>query len=243
MAALQVADRIVGWLQTEARAAGATGAVVGLSGGIDSAVVCGLCARAFPGRVLGLLMPCHSQEQDLVHARMVVEAFGARHQTIDLAPAFEALLGQYSPEGQGQPAWDLARANIKPRLRMTTLYFHANLQNYLVVGTGNRSEAYVGYFTKYGDGGVDLLPLAGLVKAQVRVLAAELGVPQPVIDKPPSAGLWEDQTDEGEMGLAYADLDSYLLTGQAPGPVHDRIEAMHARSEHKRRLPPKPPLD
>ena len=105
---------------------------------------------------------------------------------------------------------DLAKANLKPRLRMMILYYFANSQDYLVAGTGNKSELCVGYFTKYGDGGVDILPLGGLLKTEVRKLAKELGIPKEIIDRTPSAGLWKDQTDEGEMGMSYEDLDFCL---------------------------------
>nr|MCU0256832.1 NAD(+) synthase [Vicinamibacterales bacterium] len=134
----------------------------------------------------------------------------------------------------------LAQANLKPRLRMTTLYYVANRLNYLVAGTGNRTEIAIGYYTKYGDGGVDLLPLGALVKSEVRALARELGVPAPIIEKPPSAGLWIGQTDEGEMGFTYAELEDYLLRGPdavAPATVM-KIERLVRASEHKRHLPP-----
>lgn len=239
--AAALTERLVGWLQEQARAAGARGAVVGLSGGIDSAVVAGLLVRAFPGASLGLIMPCHSDPEHAAHAQQVAAAFGLPCRTVNLSAAYDLLTAAYSQDGAGTPERKLALANLKPRLRMATLYFHANLHSYLVVGTGNRAELYVGYFTKYGDGGVDLLPLGELTKGQVRDLARYLGVPQPVIDKPPSAGLWEGQTDEGEMGLSYADLDRYLLTGAAEPSVRGRVEAMHRKSEHKRRLPPVAP--
>ena len=137
----------------------------------------------------------------------------------------------------------LATANLKPRLRMTTLYAFANELDYRVLGTGNRSELAVGYFTKYGDGGADFLPLGDLVKGEVRDLARYLGVPERIITKPPSAGLWADQTDEAEMGLTYEELDAYLLTSEASPAVKAKVDAMHAASEHKRALPriaPKP---
>src|SRR5690606_5628013 len=108
---------------------------------------------------------------------------------------------------------DMAVANLKPRLRMTTVYYVANTRNYLVAGTGNRSELTIGYFTKYGDGGVDLLPIGRLLKAEVRELARELGIPERIITKAPSAGLWAGQTDEGEMGFTYAELERYLSEG------------------------------
>ena len=233
-----IAAKLVEWLKGQASAAGVKGAAVGLSGGVDSAVVAGLCARAFPGNVLGLIMPCHSRPADAEHARLVAEAFGIPAHTVVLDGAFESLIKEYSPWGKDAAHRRLAEANLKPRLRMATLYFHANLYNYLVVGTGNKSELTVGYFTKYGDGGVDLLPLGNLVKKQVWELAAYLGVPQVIIDKPPTAGLWDGQTDEGEMGLTYAELDEYILTGRADPETARKVDEMNRKSEHKKKLPP-----
>jgi NAD+ synthase len=124
---------------------------------------------------------------------------------------------------------------------MATIYFYANRLNYLVVGSSNRCELGVGYFTKYGDGGVDVMPLANLVKGQVQDLARHLGIPQVIIDKPPSAGLWAGQTDEQEMGLTYDQLDAYFTTGKAPDEVRRKIEQRIARNAHKRTVPPLPP--
>ena len=125
---------------------------------------------------------------------------------------------------------------------MTTLYFVANTLNYMVAGTGNRSELSIGYFTKYGDGGVDLLPIGELLKSEVRTAAKDLGVPDPVIDKPPSAGLWLGQTDEAEMGFTYAELENYLNNGaETVSPaLAMRIERLMRTSEHKRALAPTP---
>ncbi|MGE5589083.1 MAG: NAD(+) synthase [Bacillota bacterium] len=233
-------DRLVTWLRQQAAEAGVEGAVVGLSGGIDSAVVAGLCRRAFGEKVLGVIMPCHSDPQDAEHARLLADAFGIEARTVVLDDVYDQFLALLSLSGKGEPP-RLAVANLKPRLRMITLYYHANSLGYLVVGTGNKSEATVGYFTKYGDGGVDLLPIGNLVKQEVRELADHLGVPQPILDKPPSAGLWGGQTDETEMGITYEVLDRYILTGEAPPPVAQRIQEMNRRSEHKRRLPPAGP--
>ena len=122
------------------------------------------------------------------------------------------------------------------------LYFVANSLNYLVAGTGNRSELTIGYFTKHGDGGVDLLPLGSLLKSEVRLLAVELGVPRAILDKPPSAGLWAGQTDEAEMGFGYSDLERYLIRGPegvAPA-LALRLERMIRASEHKRGMAPMP---
>ena len=138
----------------------------------------------------------------------------------------------------------MPEANVKPRLRMAALYFIANSLNYLVTGTGNRSELTLGYFTKYGDGGVDLLPIGGLLKSEVRALGRELGVPDHVIDKPPTAGLWMGQTDEAEMGFTYDTLEAYLKKGSSavPGAVAGRIDLLRKISDHKRALPPVGPV-
>lgn len=242
---------IVEWLREKVTSAGARGLVVGLSGGIDSAVTAALCQRAFPEEALGVLMPCHSNPQDEADARLLAESLKLRTTAVDLSGIFdlfvtrlnEALSGRHSGNQSGVPAGnpaaakDLAIANIKPRLRMITLYYQAAKLNYLVAGTGNRSELMVGYFTKYGDGGVDLLPIGGLVKSQVRELARYLRIPEPIIEKAPSAGLWEGQTDEGEMGMTYAGLDRYILTGEGAPGVRETVARLNRQSEHKRRLP------
>lgn len=234
-----VAERIAGWLADQVRRAGAGGLVVGLSGGVDSAAVAALSVRAVGReRVLGLIMPCHSAPGDAEAARQVAGVLGIETLTVDLSHAYDALVAVYSPEAEGTEKRRLALANLKPRLRMATLYFHAALRGYLVAGTGNRAELYVGYFTKYGDGGVDLLPIGSLVKGQVRELARYLGVPEAIVTRTPSAGLWSGQTDEGQMGIRYDDLDRYLLTGEATPELRERVEAMHRESEHKRQLPP-----
>lgn len=253
---------LVDWLKKRGEEAGTDGAVIGLSGGIDSAVVGALCAQAFPGRCQGLIMPCHSNPQDAEDALAAAKAFGIPVQTVDLGPVYDSHLANLrtvlrealvNRTGVG-PGWasgqvndqapgvddrraNLAAANLKPRLRMTTLYFFANSLNRLVVGTGNRSELTVGYFTKYGDGGVDLLPLGGLVKMQVRELAEHLGVPRRIIDKPPSAGLWEGQTDEGELGASYAELDRFILEGVAGGALRSKVERLSRAAAHKLAMP------
>lgn len=237
----QVADKLSKWILEETRKAGARGVVLGLSGGIDSAVVAGLAVRVFPDSTLGILMPCHSLPEDMEHAKMVAEVFGVEHKTVDLSQTFDNMVALYG-EAPG-PEGKLAAANIKPRLRMITLYYHAQARNALVLGTGNRSELTIGYFTKHGDGGVDLLPIGSLVKLQVRELAAYLGVPQVIIDKAPSAGLWSGQTDEDEMGITYEALDQYILTGKGSPATVEKVERMHGVSEHKRRIADIAPLD
>ncbi|MGH9175689.1 MAG: NAD+ synthase [Vicinamibacterales bacterium] len=236
---MSLADEIANWIAEQVRGAGLGGVVVGLSGGIDSAVVSGLSARAVgKENVLGVIMPIHSSPTDAQHAQEIAGTWGIEHQTIDLTDAYDALTATL-PTGS-----DLASANIKPRLRMITLYHRANTLDRMVVGTGNRSELLAGYYTKYGDGGVDILPIAGLYKWQVRELAREMGVPRAIIEKPPSAGLWADQTDEQEMGVTYEDLDRTLAAiaaGNAEvieAPLREQVLRMMQVSEHKRHLPP-----
>ncbi len=234
-------ELLAGWLRERADEAGALGAVVGISGGVDSATVAALCLRAFPQTTLGVLMPLHSDARDHDDAVTLCEALKLPQTTVVLDGVYDAMLEALQASGQ-DANHHLALANLRPRLRMATLYYFANRLNRLVAGTGNRSEAHVGYFTKYGDGGVDVLPIGGLVKSEVRELAAALGVPRAIVERTPSAGLWPGQTDEEEMGLTYAVLDTYLLAGQAPPDARARIERLHAASEHKRRVPPIPEI-
>jgi len=237
MNAEELADRLVSWIRDTVLAAGCKGVVVGMSGGLDSSVAAVLCYRAFPQSMLGVIMPCYSSREDEEHAQAVASKFSIPTRTVSLDTVFDTLL-KALPSGRVKPGIKrLAKANLKARLRMLTLYYFANQLSYMVVGASNKSELSVGYFTKYGDGGVDILPLGGLVKGQVRELAVFLGIPQEIIDKPPSAGLWQGQTDEGELGLSYQELDRYLVTGEAANEVKRKIEAMMAASDHKR-LPP-----
>ncbi len=170
-----------------------------------------------------------------------VQAYGLKSKTIDLTEVYK-LFEKILPA-----AGRMAKANIKPRLRMIVLYYLANKLNYLVCGTGNKTELSVGYFTKYGDGGADILPLAGLLKTEVWELARELGVPERVINKPPSAGLWSGQTDEKELGISYSELDGILgalLSGGKPRSSREKtqkVKNLLKCSEHKRQLPEAPP--
>jgi NAD+ synthase len=249
------ANAIVEWLQRRLTASTARGFVVGLSGGLDSAVVARLCQLASPGQVAAVILPCKSDPRDEADARLVADHFDLPVVKVDLDAAHDAtvdvLLGalaQLPPEitaptlGASDAASRVPLGNIRPRLRMTTLYFLSNSLNYLVAGTGNRSELTIGYFTKYGDGGVDVLPIGHLFKSDVKVLAKALGVPQEIVNKTPSAGLWAGQTDEAEMGFSYMDLERYLSEGpEGVSPALAlRLERIIRSTEHKRTLPPAP---
>jgi len=226
----------------------AAGAVVGISGGIDSAVVAALCVRALgKDNVLGLLLP---EDRPTAEALKTVKWLGIPSRTVRIGPLVKAV-SKEAPKKAGRSVL----GNVKARLRMVLLYLEANQSGRLVVGTGNKSELLVGYFTKHGDGGVDLAPIGDLYKTQVRALAAALGVPESVRALVPTAGLYPGQTDEGELGISYPKLDSILMgielrlerariAEKAGVPITevDRIAARVRSAVHKRHLPPIPKL-
>lgn len=227
-------DKLVEWLKEKVKEAKAEGLVFGLSGGIDSAVIAGIAKKAFPDNSLGIIMPCHSDLIDEEHGVLVAEKLNLKTARVDLSNSFDVLLNSMTVENKNK----MAISNLKPRLRMTTLYYFAQNNNYLVVGSSNKSEFTVGYFTKHGDSGVDLLPLASFVKSEIRELAKVLGIPDIIIEKPPTAGLWANQTDESEMGFSYNILDNYIKTGEGPKEIVEKIKRMNTISEHKRVYPP-----
>jgi len=205
------AKRIENFISGKVREAHAKGVVVGLSGGIDSAVVATLCTRALGRkRVTALIMPESetTREKDLMDAVMLAKRLGVKHYVIDFSQVykeFKTILPTFA-EGARIP-----NGNLRARIRMCTLYYFSNSRNLLVAGTGNKSELKMGYFTRYGDGGVDFLPIGGLYKTEVRKLAEELGIPGEITKKKPSPGLWEGQTAEGELGISYGKLDHILM--------------------------------
>ncbi|MFB6161667.1 MAG: NAD+ synthase [Haloferacaceae archaeon] len=261
-------ERITTFVEETVAAAGADGAVVGLSGGIDSTTVAYLAVEALGAdRVHGLVMPSEvNADENMSDAERVADDLGVRCDVLDIDPVVEAAL-DVAPD---EPAADAERGervvsdrlrtatgNVRVRARAVLNYFVANAENRVVLGTGNRSETLTGYFTKYGDGAVDCNPIGNLYKQQVRQLAADLGVPRDLVMKTPSAEMWEGQTDEAEMGVGYDTLDAILalhvdgplsaaatvraLDGVDHGHV-ERVDELYRTSEHKRSLPPAPEL-
>jgi len=198
-------NKIIGWIKKQVRSAGAKGVVLGLSGGLDSALVAVLSKKAVGKNLLCLIMPCNSLKEDIKDAKSLAKKFKINTRQVNLEPVYKTLI-KVLPKADKK-----TQGNLKARLRMMILYFYANKLNYLVAGTGNKSELMVGYFTKYGDGGVDILPIADFLKTQVRKLSANLGIPKRIIEKAPSAGLWSGQTDEAELGITYSELDNILF--------------------------------
>lgn len=237
---MSLRNEIADWLAENLAAAGAAGFVFGLSGGVDSATTAALAVQAVGSdSVLAAILPCHSEPVDAHLAHKVADAFDIPTITVSLDGAFDALMDDLPPTEH-----HLAAANIKPRLRMITLYYLAQTNNYLVLGSGNKTELLVGYFTKHGDSGVDLLPLGDLYKTEVWALASDLGVPAQVVERAPSAGLWPGQTDEEELGIKYHELDRVLAaiaageTSEIETSTLERVKGMIARSAHKRAVPP-----
>jgi len=246
MDAQAMENQIVSWIKKQVQDAGCKGVIFGMSGGVDSAVVGALCKKAFPDNVQALYLPCFSNPVDMEHAKLATKAFNIPAKMAELSPVFSAFYKVLEGKEYDKKEKNMAIANLKPRLRMCSLYYFANKLNYMVVGTGNKSEASVGYFTKYGDGGVDMLPIADLLKRDVRKLAKHLGVPDVIIEKIPTAGLWDGQTDEGEMGLSYEELDEILSMIEAGKDLSsfekekvEKVKRMNRISEHKRQLPPR----
>lgn len=201
-------NELKSFIKSTVTKAGAKGVVIGLSGGIDSAVATKLCADALgPENVLNVFMPSRvTPPEDYKATSELSSKWGTEFRVVDVQPAVDALAAVLLSDAETP----LERGNISARCRMIVLYNLAKKRQYLVVGTSNQSEIMMGYFTKFGDGACDMTPLANLYKTEVRQIAALIGVPQPIIDKPPSAGLWEGQTDESDMGIKYEDLDKIL---------------------------------
>lgn len=225
-------EKRVEFIKNLVRASGTRGIIFGNSGGKDCALVGILCKAACENTV-GVIMPCASKRNfgsDYDDGMEVAKKYGIETRVVDLTAVREAELAALSSVTEMTPA---SAANIAPRLRMTTLYSIGGSENLLVAGTGNRSERYMGYFTKWGDGAFDFDPIADLTVTEVYEFLEYLGAPRSIIEKAPSAGLFEGQTDEQEMGVTYAAIDRYLLTGEASPEDKAIIDRYHARSAHK----------
>lgn len=233
----------VQWIKDLLCSTGAKGVIYGNSGGKDCTLVGALCKLATPN-VLGVIMPCQSSQNygsDRDDAILAGERFGIEQIEIDLSETKTAIMNalgdKFEENNVGAEAVKMAGVNINPRLRMTTLYALAQARGYLVAGTGNLDEITLGYFTKWGDGAHDFNPIADLTVAEVYGHLTALNAPKSIIDKAPSAGLYQGQTDEEELGIKYADVDAYLRGEKVPSCVKEKIENAKRRSAHKTRMP------
>ena len=250
-------DHLVSFIREIVEDAGAEGATLGLSGGIDSTTTAYLAVDALGVDGLhGLVMPSEVNDPEVMSdAERVAMDLGIEYDVLEIQPIAEQFF-EAVPEATDSR---MATGNVYVRTRAVLNYFVANAENRVVLGTGNRSEAMTGYFTKYGDQAVDCNPIGGLYKQQVRQLAAHIGVPQDLVMQTPTAGMWTGQTDESELGVGYDTVDA-ILALHIDGPLStaatmraldgvdretiERVEALVAESEHKRSMPPAPaPLD
>ncbi|MEB3788826.1 MAG: NAD+ synthase [Desulfurococcales archaeon] len=255
----KAAEKIAEFIADRVESAGAKGVVLGVSGGVDSATVLFLSVKALgKDRVTALIMPdaLVTPSKDVEDAKNLTELVGVKTHIVNISPivdVYKSSLPIYEDEEKDK----VPLGNLRARIRMTILYYYANKNNLLVAGTGDRSEILIGYFTKYGDGAVDMLPIGILYKSQVRRLAEYLGVPRDIAFKPSSPRLWPGQTAEGELGISYDEIDVILYslfdkniplekipdyTGISLEKVR-KVYELYVKSEHKRRMPPTPPLD
>ncbi len=251
-----VVSEICAFIKKQVVEAGLKGAVIGLSGGIDSSTTAFLTVRALGAEnVLGLIMPYRTTpKEDVDDARKVAEILGIKYVMIDISEirdTYARVIPDFDESDK------VSAGNLLPRIRMMLLYYYANKYRRIVVGTGDRSEILIGYFTKYGDGGVDILPIGSLYKTQVRKLGQYLGVPESIVKKPSSPRLWPGHLAEEELGLRYEEIDLILHalfdlgldideTVRATGLSRDKVVKvveMYERSRHKRKMPPTPLLD
>jgi NAD+ synthase len=246
-------DKITDFISAYLSDSGLDGALVALSGGVDSALVAKLAHEALGDKLYALILPEEgvSDPRDLEDARRLAERLGIGYEIIRINPALEGIRRCYPRIAHDKENEKIAWANVKPRVRMIINYITANLSGRLVLGTGNKTELLLGYFTKYGDGGVDILPIGDLYKTQVRQLAGYVGIDKAIVDKTPSAGLWAGQTDEGELGASYETMDKVLYnlisekksieeTAKASDVSRDLVRKISARvkqNEHKGSAP------
>lgn len=240
-------DVVRSFLRHHVRESGRQGVVVGMSGGLDSSVVAKLCADAIgPARVLGVSLPERAGGADERDAKEWAKHLGIGFRVVPIGAIVRATATVLRIPKDDR----IGRGNAKARARMICLYQIARAENRLVIGTGNKSELALGYFTKGGDGGVDFQPLGDLYKTQVREMARHLGLPRKILEKTPTAGLWPGQTDEGELGISYDEVDRILLAMELQRTPEEtaeranvdvkqvlRVERLVAASVHKRKMP------
>ncbi|ABK90159.1 NAD(+) synthase [Francisella tularensis subsp. novicida] len=233
----EYSQKLVNWLSDSCMNYPAEGFVIGLSGGIDSAVAASLAVKTGLPTTALILPSDNNQHQDMQDALDLIEMLNIEHYTISIQPAYEAFLASTQRFTNLQNNRQLViKGNAQARLRMMYLYAYAQQYNRIVIGTDNACEWYMGYFTKFGDGAADILPLVNLKKSQVFELGKYLDVPKNILDKAPSAGLWQGQTDEDEMGVTYQEIDDFLDGKQVSAKALERINFWHNRSHHKRKL-------
>ncbi|MGL5618002.1 MAG: NAD(+) synthase [Metamycoplasmataceae bacterium] len=225
---------LVSWLRKEVKKTGAKGVIVGISGGIDSALVGAIAKEAFPDDSLGILLPISDRVNDLNQGLELCKTIDLDYQIINLKDNFKSLSKKLNLTN------NLTNANLQARLRMLTLYAIAQEKSYLVLGTDNYAEFYLGYFTKYGDGACDLLPIIHLHKSEVFEIAKLLKLPNSIINKAPSAGLWDNQEDEKELGFSYNEFESFIKHKSIDKNIIEKIKKQHHSTQHKRDPIPKP---
>lgn len=215
------------------------GYVLGVSGGVDSSVVAAILKKAVgKEKVHCIMIPINSIPADLNDGLTLVNDLDLNYSIIDGSESFNKIIEQF--DALNISLDHSTKGNYKARMRMSILYAYAQKHRYLVVGTDNKDESYIGYFTKYGDGGVDVLPIVHLTKGEVREIGRMLGVRSSLVARVPSAGLYEGQTDEGELGFSYDECDDYLLGKEVRPEAKERIEYWHRITEHKRAPIPSP---
>ena len=226
-------ETIVNFIKKYLEESKAKGIVFGVSGGIDSALVGAIASKYFKDNHLALTMNINNSQKDVSDARLVISHFNLNHTDVDLENVYKEFC-------KVVPNVEMGLGNLKARIRMSALYSYAVKHNYLVVGTSNADEFITGYFTKYGDSGSDIMPLVNLTKNSVYECAKLLNVPNEIIIKKPTAGLFENQTDENDLKVSYSTIDNYLEGKVIDQKDKERIEYLKSISEHKRNFPPSP---
>lgn len=227
---IKIINTIANWINDVLVETKTKGFVYGVSGGIDSALICAIASKFFKDKSLAVRLDIFNSSNDVRDANLVISHFKVHAIDKNMEQVFNTFI-------KDMPENKLASMNLKSRLRMVCLYYYAQVYNYLVCGTSNADELYTGYFTKFGDSGSDFIPLANLTKTDVRECSKILGVPTQIINKAPSAGLYENQKDEDDLKVSYLEIDSFLENDSVSENSKQRIMELHNISEHKRNLP------